>query len=298
MAYLGAPTSTAAQHGYIGKAPASASYFEITDISGSFNGSTQTFALQSGGASISPATHFQTIVALDGVVQEPGTAYTISGSNITFTGGSGPASSVTFWGIVMGDAFNIGTPADASVVAAKIAAGAIANTKFAAAAVDSAAIKALAVGTGEIAASAVTAAKVADSAVTFNKLNANTAHTDRVQSFTVAQRGTIADQGVRTSPAPANTVTLDLATSNYFSLTSNANIVMANPSNVTAGQGGAIVFTSNGSFTVSWGSQWRFPLAVAPTMSTTAGKVDRVDYFVQSSNTIHSVATIDLLGTA
>ena len=298
MAYLGAPTSTAAQHGYIGKAPASASYFEITDISGSFNGSTQTFALQSGGASISPATHFQTIVALDGVVQEPGTAYTISGSNITFTGGSGPASSVTFWGIVMGDAFNIGTPADASVVAAKIAAGAIANTKFAAAAVDSAAIKALAVGTGEIAASAVTAAKVADSAVTFNKLNANTAHTDRVQSFTVAQRGTIADQGVRTSPAPANTVTLDLATSNYFSLTSNANITMANPSNVTAGQGGAIVFTSIGSFTVSWGSQWRFPLAVAPTMSTTAGKVDRVDYFVQSSNTIHSVATIDLLGTA
>ena len=71
MAYLGAPTSTAAQHGYIGKAPASASYFEITDISGSFNGSTQTFALQSGGASISPATHFQTIVALDGVTVTP-----------------------------------------------------------------------------------------------------------------------------------------------------------------------------------------------------------------------------------
>jgi len=308
MAYIGAPTSTAAQHGYIGKAPASASYFEITDISGSFNGSTQTFALQSGGASISPATHFQCIVALDGVVQEPGTAYTISGSNITFTGGSGPASSVTFWGIVMGDAFNIGTPADASVVAAKIGTGAvtsakildgtIANTDFAAAAVDTAAIKALAVGTGELAASAVSSAKIADSAIIFNKLNANTAHTDRVQSFSVAQRGTIASQGVRTSPAPANTVTLDLATSNYFSLTSNANITMANPSNVTAGQGGAIVFTSNGSFTVTWGSQWRFPLAVVPTMSTVAGKVDRVDYFVQSSNTIHSVATIDLLGTA
>ena len=73
---------------------------------------------------------------------------------------------------------------------------------------------------------------------------------------------------------------------------------MANPSNVTAGQGGAIVFTSNGSYTVSWGSQWRFPTGTAPTMSTTAGKVDRVDYFVQSANTIHSVATIDLLGTA
>ena len=298
MAYIGAPTSTAAQHGYIGKAPASASYYEITDISGSFNGSTQTFALQSGGVSISPATHFQTIVALDGVVQEPGTAYTISGSNITFTGGSGPAGGVTFWGIVMGDAFNIGQPADGSVVAATIGAGAIANTHFGAAAVDSNAIKALAVDSGELAASAVTSGKIADSAVLYNKLNANTAHTDRIQSFTVAQRGTISDQGVRTGPAASNTVTLDLSTSNYFSLTSNANISMANPSNVTAGQAGAIVFTSNGSFTVSWGSQWRFPLAAVPTMSTTAGKVDRVDYFVQSSNTIHSVATIDLLGTS
>ena len=116
MAYIGAPTSTAAQHGYIGKAPASASYYEITDISGSFNGSTHTFALQSGGASISPASHFQTIVALDGVVQEPGTAYSIAGSNITFTGASGPASGVTFWGVVMGDAFNIGTPNDSKTL--------------------------------------------------------------------------------------------------------------------------------------------------------------------------------------
>jgi len=33
-------------------------------------------------------------------------------------------------------------------------------------------------------------------------------------------------------------------------------------------------------------------------MSTTAGKQDRVDYYVASSNTIHAVATIDLLGTA
>ncbi len=174
----------------------------------------------------------------------------------------------------------------------------IANTHFAAASVDAAAVKANAVTTGKIVASAVTSAKVADSAITYNKLNANSAHTDRIQSFTKAQRGAISDQGVRTGPASTNTVTLDLATSNYFKVTSNANISMANPSNVTAGQGGAIVFVSNGSYTVSWGSQWRFPLGTAPTMSTTAAKVDRVDYFVQSSNTIHTVATIDLLGTA
>jgi len=36
----------------------------------------------------------------------------------------------------------------------------------------------------------------------------------------------------------------------------------------------------------------------APTLSTVAAKQDRIDYYVFSSNTIHAVATIDLLGTA
>jgi hypothetical protein len=139
---------------------------------------------------------------------------------------------------------------------------------------------------------------LADSSVKFNKLNANTAHTDRNQSFSVAQRGTISALGVRTGPASTNTVTIDLATANHFSMTANANLLIANPSNITAGQGGSIVITANGSYTTSFGSQWRFATGTAPTLSTTAAKQDRLDYYVVSSNTIHTVATIDLLGTA
>lgn len=141
--------------------------------------------------------------------------------------------------------------------------------------------------------SAVVTASIKDSAVTYNKLNANTAHTDRVQSFTVAQRGAISALGVQTS-----TVSISLTDSNYYSLTANGNITVANPTNINAGQAGALFITANGSYTTSWGSYWRFAGGTAPTMSTTAGKVDRVDYVVQSSNTIHAVATIDLLGTA
>ena len=66
----------------------------------------------------------------------------------------------------------------------------------------------------DIAANAVTAVKIADAAVTHSKLNANTAHTDRNQTFTLAQRGAISALGVQTS-----TVTLNLNTSNYFNLT-------------------------------------------------------------------------------
>ena len=141
--------------------------------------------------------------------------------------------------------------------------------------------------------SSVVSAAIKDNAVVFNKLDANTAHTDRNQSFTVAQRGAISALGVQTS-----TVTLNMNTSNYFSLTANGNITIANPSNTTAGQAGALFVTSNGSFTTSFGSHWRFATGTAPTMSTSAGKVDRIDYVVQSANTIHAVATIDLLGTA
>lgn len=141
--------------------------------------------------------------------------------------------------------------------------------------------------------STVLTASIKNSAVTYNKLNANTAHTDRVQTFTVAQRGAISALGVKTS-----TVNISLTSSNYYSLTANGNITIANPTNINAGQAGSLFVTANGNYTTSWGSYWRFAGGTAPTMSTTAGKVDRVDYVVQSSNTIHAVATIDLLGTA
>ncbi len=146
--------------------------------------------------------------------------------------------------------------------------------------------------------SAVVSATIKNSAVVYNKLDANTAHTDRNQSFSVAQRGSISALGVRTGPASTNTVTLNMNTSNYFSLTANANILLANPTNTTAGQAGALFVTANGSYTTSFGSHWRFATGTAPTLSTTAAKVDRIDYVVQSANTIHAVATIDLLGTA
>ena len=153
-------------------------------------------------------------------------------------------------------------------------------------------------GNSAFSSSAVVSSAIKDNAVILNKLDANTAHTDRNQAFTVAQRGSISDLGVRSAGASNLTVTLNMNTSNFFSLTANGNITIANPSNLTAGQSGAIIVTSNGNYTTSFGSQWRYATGTAPTLSTTAGKVDRIDYIVQSANTIHCVATIDLLGTA
>ena len=86
--------------------PASASNIKILDdISGSFNGSTQTFALTSSGVAVLPANAQSLIISLGGVVQEPGTDYTVSTTNITFT--SAPEAALSFSGISLGPAVPI-----------------------------------------------------------------------------------------------------------------------------------------------------------------------------------------------
>jgi len=46
-----------------------------------------------------------------------------------------------------------------------------------------------------------------------------------------------------------------------------------------------------GSRTLSWGSYWDFAGGTAPTLSTTASAVDRIDYVVRSATSIHTVFT-------
>ena len=104
---------------YVGKVPLTGAYQILDDISGSFTGSTAgPFNLTVSGTAVSPETEASVIISVSGVVQEPVTAFTISGSQITFTGN--PAGSDTFFGIVLGNTFDIGKPTDATVGAASL----------------------------------------------------------------------------------------------------------------------------------------------------------------------------------
>ena len=103
---------------YVGKAPSSGRYSILDDISGSFTGSTAgPFNLTVNGTAISPGNEANCIISISGVVQDPA-AFTITGSQITFS--SNPASSDTFFGTVLGDVFDIGTPTDSTVTAASL----------------------------------------------------------------------------------------------------------------------------------------------------------------------------------
>lgn len=117
--------------------------------------------------------------------------------------------------------------------------------------------------------------------------DADTAKTDTAQTFTAAQRGEI------TTLTSASTVTPDFADSNNFTLTLGTNVTIANPTNLTAGQCGSIflVQDATGSRTGAWGSYWDFAGGSAPTLTTAASGVDRVDYVVRSTTSIHAVCT-------
>jgi len=88
--------------GYIGRGPVKSGAFRIIDdIASSFNGSTTGFTLQHNSSNLTPGTEQNLLIAVDGVMQEPIDAFTISSSTITFT--SAPASGASFWGVELGD---------------------------------------------------------------------------------------------------------------------------------------------------------------------------------------------------
>jgi len=103
---------------YVGKAPQTGAYQILDDISSSFTGSTLgPFNLTVNGTAVSPGNEANCIISISGVVQDPA-AFTITGSQISFS--SNPASSDTFFGTVLGDTFDIGTPTDSTVTAGSL----------------------------------------------------------------------------------------------------------------------------------------------------------------------------------
>ena len=147
---------------YLGVAPNPRENREVDDISSGFNGGTTQFTLQSGGSNVSPGSDTAIIVSLGGVVQNPGTDYTIAASTITFT--TAPASGLTFFGVVLAQSVDIETPADGTVTTSKIVDNAVTTAKIANDAVDGDKIATNSVGEGELSSGAVTNDKVSNSA--------------------------------------------------------------------------------------------------------------------------------------
>ena len=106
---------------YIGNQPSFGEFKKLDSIVSSFNGSTTQFDLDYNTVNQSVGDSTQLIVSLNGIVQEPGAAYTlgIGGGSIVFS--SAPASTDTCHIVSLGGVGSTGTVADGSITAVKLA---------------------------------------------------------------------------------------------------------------------------------------------------------------------------------
>lgn len=90
----------------------------------------------------------------------------------------------------------------------------------------------------------------------------------------------------------ATTVTPNGNNGMNFTLTLGHNATLANPSNFKVGQSGIIEITQDtgGGFTLAYGSNWKFP-GGAPVLSTAAGAIDVLAYYVVASGRILATLT-------
>jgi hypothetical protein len=113
---------------YIGKTPLTGAYQLCDTITTS---ATATYNLLVGGSAVIPGAAQNCIVSLNGVVQAPVSAYTVSGSTITFSSTLSATDVIDFI-LILGNVFDIGKPTDGSVTNASVASNAaIALSKLA-----------------------------------------------------------------------------------------------------------------------------------------------------------------------
>jgi len=110
---------------YIGKQP-TVGNFQVCDAITVVNGQAA-YTMQVSSANVNPENANHMLVSLNGVLQKPGSSFTISGATITFASNLATGDVIDFI-ILLGNVLDIGTPSDDSVGAAQIKADLISGT--------------------------------------------------------------------------------------------------------------------------------------------------------------------------
>ena len=112
---------------YIGKEPTIGNYAKMDSIS-AVNGQA-TYNLLKGGVAFAPQSANHVICSLNSIIQNPGSSFTISGSQITFASNLVTGDSIDFI-LVLGDVLSIGTPSDDTIDSAKLKTDSVVEAKI------------------------------------------------------------------------------------------------------------------------------------------------------------------------
>ena len=102
---------------YIGKTP-TVGNFQVCDAISVVNGQAA-YTLQVGGVNVAPESANHMLVSLNGILQKPGSSFTISGSTMTFASNLATGDVIDFV-TLLGNVLDIGQPSDDTVTAAKL----------------------------------------------------------------------------------------------------------------------------------------------------------------------------------
>ena len=112
---------------FIGTQPEVGGYSVLDALTAS---ATASYTLQLNSANFSPPSANQLLVSLNGVIQKPGSSFTVSGSTLTFSSALTSNDSIDFI-LAMGEPLLVGTPSDGTINANKLATNAVTNAKIA-----------------------------------------------------------------------------------------------------------------------------------------------------------------------
>ncbi len=102
---------------YIGKQPV-VETFKFVMLYSVVNGQAA-YTMQVSSTNVSPESANHMLVSLNGVLQKPGSSFTISGATITFASNLATGDVIDFI-ILLGNVLDIGTPSDGTITEAKL----------------------------------------------------------------------------------------------------------------------------------------------------------------------------------
>jgi hypothetical protein len=179
---------------YIGREPQIGNY-QVCDAISVVNAQAA-YTMQVSSVNVIPESVNHMIVSLNGVIQKPGSSYTISGATITFSRNLVTGETIDFI-YLLGNVLDLGTPSDDTVTGAKIVDNAINSEHYTDASIDLAHLSADSVDGSKIADNAINSehytdgsidtAHIADAQVTLAKLAADSVNATKIADDAISE---------------------------------------------------------------------------------------------------------------